>query len=651
MTNFAVILTAFLFCVGESQARDTLFVSSAVITPGDGRRWERAFSTLHEAIRLSKDGDEIWVARGTYVVGAEGINISRNIKLFGGFAGGEVRREFRDWYQNRTVIQAQSNAAPVLTITGTNRNTEIDGFYVQGAPHRAFLLDGSSCVISNTIFRGNTSQNGGAVLIVKNSAPTFRFCVFEHNVAEFDGGAVSVEGSPGYELTTARFENCFFDRNSAGKNGGAISVNNSNLEVVATSSVFVENTSLTGGGLSVVNAKGTVTHCTMFNNMSGELLTQGRSIHLEGLSFFTLRNSILWSQTDSPLPHLYIGINLGPQPQVEVQANIIQRDFYRGAWQDDPLFLNPLRASGYDRVWGTPDDGLQLQQGSYAIDRAYFSSQDLQYSSDAISRPRSSMARADIGAYEVQRTSYLPTAKVQDLLKSGNVVLVFRNAPVALRDEFTPSSCLDALTLSSTGRQRIAVVERALQALTLPVSESITATSCVSWETALGIAGFIDKDSTWNVEFDGDVSKRELDVTQQLNAGPRIIVAEQPVVRTLAQLEQHELREGDALVFDNSQGSLQPVAQITLDGWRVFGLADVPTSVHQSGTTQRPILVRNEFVMPACETGNAFVVDVTGRQVYSSNSLQASVVSTLGWPPGLYLIIGHQTATPILVLP
>ncbi len=74
------------------------------------------------------DGDEVWVAKGTYF---ERVKLKSGVALFGGFAGTENDRADRRGVLNPTVLDGSSKGTVVVGTKGVTNTTRIDGFVVQ----------------------------------------------------------------------------------------------------------------------------------------------------------------------------------------------------------------------------------------------------------------------------------------------------------------------------------------------------------------------------------------------------------------------------------------------------------------------------------------------------------------------------------------
>jgi hypothetical protein len=94
---------------------------------GSGNSWENASGYIQNTIKTATDGDEIWIAEGTYI---EAITITANIALYGGFTGTETTREQRDRLTHPTILNSEGISSTVITVSG--EITVLDGLKVTG---------------------------------------------------------------------------------------------------------------------------------------------------------------------------------------------------------------------------------------------------------------------------------------------------------------------------------------------------------------------------------------------------------------------------------------------------------------------------------------------------------------------------------------
>ena len=110
----------------------------------DGSSWRNAYTNLENVLDIIRDrrleDREVWIAAGIYIAPRHGFDLLAQfpVKMYGGFAGGETRREERNWVTNKTILDGQGTSTHVVSISipqtgvAVTRETIMDGFYVTG---------------------------------------------------------------------------------------------------------------------------------------------------------------------------------------------------------------------------------------------------------------------------------------------------------------------------------------------------------------------------------------------------------------------------------------------------------------------------------------------------------------------------------------
>ncbi len=202
----------------------------------DGSSWAAANTTTVAAALANSNGKnctEIWLKQGTYDNGSQ-LTISRNLALYGGFAGTETLRSER----------ATSAALTVLSGGGTHRVLYLDG----GGSHPIT----ASTVIDGLAIRSGSANNGAGLYCSGTNrgicSPNLSNVTFSGNVAVV-GGAMYNDGNQG--TSSPSLSHVVFSGNSATNTGGAM-VNvgpNGTSSPTLSHVTFSGNSSVVGGAM------------------------------------------------------------------------------------------------------------------------------------------------------------------------------------------------------------------------------------------------------------------------------------------------------------------------------------------------------------------------------------------------------------------
>ncbi len=269
---------------------------------GAGDNWLNAMGELADAVRLAKTSPaikQIWVAAGTYKPmysyideefgldkGSENaLLIVRDLKIYGGFSGGETNIAARNWKINETVISGdldnsntpgEGDANHLVVRVGSSQNAILDGFTLTGA-YNMNEQDQDDETVNGVTYVWNGT--GGAILISRGSM-TVNNCIIADN-SGFWGGGIGINTTNENQVSV--FRNCLITRNQS---------------------------KVTGGGISMVDAYATFINCAVTENKAGHSLpgieaARGQTIFINstiannGQSYFYRREGLT-----SP-PHLF----------------------------------------------------------------------------------------------------------------------------------------------------------------------------------------------------------------------------------------------------------------------------------------------------------------------------------------------------------
>lgn len=264
------------------------FVNDDATGANNGSNWADAFTDLQSALASASDGDQIWVAGGTYkpdtAAGSQTATflIDKNIRLYGGFAGTETALAQRgipadhptvlsgdlngDDVADDFVTNRGDNVMTAVTIgAGITQETHLDGFTI-GNGH----ADGAGA-------NESPDKSGGG--LYSTGAPLLTRCIFQQNHADFQGGGAyfTYTGAQKLEISA-----CTFSKNNAVR-GAGLNIVNSNC--VVSGCAFQGNVATEhGGGMRYSNVVGAqsvaVVDCTFENNQS----SFGGGLRLQALS-------------------------------------------------------------------------------------------------------------------------------------------------------------------------------------------------------------------------------------------------------------------------------------------------------------------------------------------------------------------------------
>ncbi len=397
-----------------------------VTVPGagimNGTSWLNAApgNSLQATINLANNGDEVWVACGTYfTTNTANRNISfvmRNgITIYGSFVGNETSLSQRTLSCGAcTILTGEIGAVGIADNSyhvisnpvGINNTAVIDGFVVRdanddrpaagtsglgGGFYNQGDYTGNFCnpTIRNCVIRNNYAQFGAGIFNSGSSggmsSPVISNCIITANTAYIGGGGIDNFGLGG-TASPALINTIVYGNNAQQRAGGMYcwGGNNGNASPTLTNCVFANNSAIDGGGIvsdrlnsntgSSGNSNPTLVNCIFWGNTASGIGPQ--FFILGGASFIATYSDV--DLTGQSMPHIISGSGTG-----NIHLN--------------PLFTNPISAMGTDNCWLTSDDGLHLQTSSPAINAGTSAGVPL---TDILGLPRD--GNPDMGTYEFQ---------------------------------------------------------------------------------------------------------------------------------------------------------------------------------------------------------------------------------------------------------
>jgi len=266
----------------------------------DAESWMTAAVHPQDAMDRAVDGDQIWVAAGSYGRRSPNdtvlLEMKPGVRVLGGFTGGETDAAQRDPVNHRPILDCSDHCSQV--IVGATRAT-LDGFVVRGgaalgaeSPSEGagfYAQDVGGLVLADCTFTANAGFYGAGVTIERPVGPIeIRDCLFTSNVASRRGGGLYLgdcqEGS-------ASLERVDFHANRAEDSGGALFVD-SGCRASLSNALVWDNTATDGGGVYAAGSLQAVNSTFADNEASS---TGGALYVSDGTS--VLVNSIFFSDT------------------------------------------------------------------------------------------------------------------------------------------------------------------------------------------------------------------------------------------------------------------------------------------------------------------------------------------------------------------
>ncbi|MBX2893172.1 MAG: right-handed parallel beta-helix repeat-containing protein [Saprospiraceae bacterium] len=356
------------------------------------------------------------------------------------------------------------NSFHVVRNNAADHSAVLDGFTIKGGNASSFDLSdndfgggminsAASPTLTNIIFQGNRAVDGGGGMFNgSGSSPVLNNVVFDRNFSQGGGGGMYSYTGANPVLTNVLFSNNYCNGQSGG--GGMFNYQNS---LSLTNCTFVNNSAAPAGGMLNIGVTGTVTSSVFSNNASfssggafynedteidfTNCLFSGNISNIYGGVMFNRSSTInvasctFFDNTTQETPAVYRSTSVmyidGNNPVTTIKNSIfwnngglfgsatptITYSVVQGGWAGpgsdnasaNPAFTNPDNPVGPDGIWGTSDDGLQLQTCSPALnagDNTGAPATDLTGSSRIVD------GAVDPGAYENQtgfltRTWYL----------------------------------------------------------------------------------------------------------------------------------------------------------------------------------------------------------------------------------------------------
>ena len=403
-----------------------------------GDSWANAIPELADALKIAKNLNtavpgmlkDIWVATGTYkplYSPEDGANFGtdkaqnnafllvKDVKLYGGFPdSGTPAFGDRDIQTNATILSGNLNNNNtsdggdnyhVLIGAGDVGTALLDGFTITSG-----FSGGASSITVNA--KGVPRTDGGGI-VLNESSPVINNCVFRDNVSGTHGGAMSnLNSSP-------QISNCIFNANESQSGGAMYNYAGSSPQVF--NCLFTANVANYGSdmqnydGNTTLETSPVIYNCTFYNEATNsKIYNDGEHVKPN------IYNSILWGG-NAQIENVNSWDSVNGLASPTVSHSIIKGGYAgEGNIATDPLFVSVT----------TPD--FSIQDNSPAInagDNSLFIDLDAS-TTDLAGNLRvykyASAGVIDMGVYEYQGDAPLPVSLLTFSAKAdGNRVQLY----------------------------------------------------------------------------------------------------------------------------------------------------------------------------------------------------------------------------------
>ncbi len=349
-TLVILFLAAFLIIVGWNSAsanstNSQIQGSILYVKPGadgDCLSWDTACE-LQAALINAIEGDQIWVAAGTYKPTANTdrtatFQLKSGVAIYGGFPADGGGWDTRDWETHLTTL---SGDIGVIGESSDNSYHVLFGMWIDSLA----VLDGL------TISAGNANgdeypQSYGGGIYIDSSSPILTNVIFSDNVASFGGGMYNLYSNP-------TLNNITFNNNSAGYGGG---MDNYASNPTLSNVTFSENVATVyGGGLENTDSSSplliNVTFSGNLANYGGGMYNSSSNPTLVNVTF--LGNTVFFDGGGM--------LNLYSDPiltKVSFSDNIASDDYVTSVgggmnnWFSNPTLINVTFSGNYANFVG-----------------------------------------------------------------------------------------------------------------------------------------------------------------------------------------------------------------------------------------------------------------------------------------------------------
>lgn len=269
-------------------AQSIIYVDSSQVSSGNGLSWASAYSSFQQALEVAQPGQQIWVAKGTYVPSKDfsgnvptdlkktTFTLRKGVKIYGGFGGTETHIRQRNWRANKSVLSGfhgPKQSEVVVRGDSIDSTACLDGFYITKSKGNDNSIRGggiflrySNLILSNLVIHNNESYCGGGIGMQYSSPKLINLHIYGNNIISTNndsGGGVFVEqGHP--DLI-----NCLIVQNTSPAAGGGIACRNASpvLHNVTISGNIAPGFPVSGGMRNVSNTQALASLPLVYNSI------------------------------------------------------------------------------------------------------------------------------------------------------------------------------------------------------------------------------------------------------------------------------------------------------------------------------------------------------------------------------------------------
>jgi hypothetical protein len=247
-------LTAVMSIAQTPDANGIVYVTETATGDGNGNSWDSATDNLHNAIHA--DGvQKVFVASGTYKVGAHSFEMKNGVEIYGGF----------DPQNNIRTL----NDARILPNKTASEGSVLDGEYVRPVIWNYNNGITTSAVLDGfTITNGKTTDRGGGIYNL-SASPTLRNLVVKNNAASMGGGIYNENNSNAVLVDIIVTGNTVNSLGIIATGGGICSFTSNPVitnAVIANNNIVASSGSSLGGGVYNRAGKMVITNSVVDNN-------------------------------------------------------------------------------------------------------------------------------------------------------------------------------------------------------------------------------------------------------------------------------------------------------------------------------------------------------------------------------------------------